>query len=252
MKSVIISLLVIAGIVAAVYFFSYKKTSEPYNEALKQEQAGNFPLAMSLTISTLMAMTDTRPVPSKSLAMTSSKETWIKELTAYATWLITASVPSKRLTEVMNAVDRIGKNIENQNNLVNVSVQNAAMDDYQKKWNSIFYPEGKTPPPAQQTILEKAMDTKVSILTLIGNPSYRYDGKAVNRTTGKSIDFTVFNEGQFSFLIPPGTYYLIVTSKASFQAGQVWESPANVLVLTIPDSTSLIAGKLITDIKRRK
>jgi hypothetical protein len=252
MKTIIISLLALAGIGIGVYFFSYKKGSEPYLEALKQEQAGNFPLAMSHYISALMATTDVRPPPSKSQAMASSSEAWIRELTSYITWLLTVKAPSKRLSDIMNSIERVGKNIENQNNIVDVSVKKAAVEEYQKKWNAIFFPEGKMPPSSQQQVIEKAMDTAVSILTLIGNTNYRYDGKAVNRATGKCLEFTVFNEGQFSFLIPPGTYYLIVTSKASFQGGQMWVSPANVITLAVPDSTSLISGKLITDIRRRK
>jgi hypothetical protein len=252
MKNLIIPLLVVAGVVAGVYLYGFKKTSEPRQEALKQERAGNFPLAMSLNITALAGMTDSRPLPSKAQGMASSQENWIKELHGYVGWLSARASVDKRLPPVMEAIDRLGKNIENQNNLVDVSVKKATMEEYQKKWNDIFYPAGKAPPSGQQALVEKAMDTAISILTLIGNSSYRYDGKAVNRASGKSQDFTVYNEGQSSLLLPPGNYYLIVTSKAMFQGGQTWVSPANVIGLTVPDSTLLISGKLITDIRRRK
>ncbi len=252
MRTIIISLLAVAGIAVGVYFFSYKKTSEPYFEALKQEQAGNFPLALSLNISALMSLTDQHPIPGKAQAMASSPEAWIKELTSYLSWLTKPAAPPQKFTDILNSIDRVGKNIENQNNLVELAVKKASGEDYQKTWNAIFFPAGKAPPSGQQLIQKKAMDASVSILTLIGNPNYRYDGKAVNRATGKSLDFTVFNEGQFSLLTPPGTYYLIVTSKASFQGGQAWVSPANVITIAVPDSASLLSGKLITDIRRRK
>ena len=248
----IISLLVLIGIVAAaVYVFSYKKSSGPYFEAVKQEQAGNYPLAISLYISALTGMTDVHPLPSKSQGMASPPETWIKELNTYTDWLLMTPTPSKRLPAVADAIERVGKHIENQNYFIELSIKKATIEEYGKTWNGIFYPEGKAPPSGQQSLLEKAMDTSISILTMIGNPSYQYNGKAINRATGKCQDFTVFNDGQFSLLMPPGNYYLIVTSKATFPSGQMWMSPANALTLTVPDLTSLLSMKLKTDIKRR-
>jgi hypothetical protein len=233
-------------------FFFLPKNFGTLSRCIETGAGRQFPLAMSLDISALMSVTDQHSLPSKAQAMASSPEAWIRELTSYLTWLTATAAPSKKLADILSSIERVGKNIENKNNLVEVSVKKATVEDYQKKWTSIFFPEGKTPPSGQQQVIEKAMDTSVSILTLIGNPNYRYDGKAVNRTTGKTLDFTVFSEGQFSFLIPQGNYYLIVTSKASFQGGQTWVSPANVIALAVPDSTSLLSGKLITDIRRRK
>ena len=250
MKNIIISLLVIAGVIVVVYVLNAKKRSVPYFEAVKQEQAGNYPLAMSLYISTLTGMTDNRPIPSKSQGMASGSETWIKELNNYTTWLLKTTPPPQRLAAAVDAIDRVGKHIENQNYFIDLSVKKATIEEYEKKWNSIFYPKGKAPPSGQQSLLEKAMDASISILTMIGNASYQYKGKAINRATGKCQDFIIYNNGQFSLLIPPGNYYLIVTSQATFPTRQTWISPANALTLTVLDSTSLLSMKLKTDIKR--
>jgi hypothetical protein len=231
--------------------FGVKKTVESYSKAVNQEQAGNYPLALSLYVSSLMGMTDSRPMPSKAQGMESPPKTWVKELKNYVDWLSTAPPTPERLPIVVDAITRVEKHIENQNYFTDLSLQKAPVQDYAKKWNSIFYPEGKTPPPDQQPILEAAMAASISILTMIGNASYRYDGKAINRATGKCIDFTIFNEGQFSLLAPPGNYYLIITSKATFPSGQVWISSTNALTIAIPDSTSLLSIKLNTEVKRR-
>jgi hypothetical protein len=251
MKPIIMSLLVIVGVGIAVYVFGVKKPGESYSKAETQEQAGNYPLAMSLYLSSLMGITDSRPMPSKAQGMESPTQTWVKELKNYIDWLSIASTPPQRLPAIVDAISRVGKHIQNQNYFTDLSVQKAPAQDYIKKWNSIFYPEGKTPPPGQQPVIEKAMDISISMVTLIGNTSYRYDGKAINCTTGKGVAFTVFNEGQFSLLAPPGNYYLIITSTATFPSGQVWISPADALTITVPDSTSLLSIKLNTAVKRR-
>jgi hypothetical protein len=49
----------------------------------------------------------------------------------------------------------------------------------------------------------------------------------------------------------PGTYYVLVTSKAVFSSGKVWVSTQDVLKLIVPDATSLISAKLKTELKRR-
>jgi hypothetical protein len=218
---------------------------------LRQEQAGNYPLALSHYIASLAGMVDARPLPSKAQGMASAPESWLKELDAYINWLSFPSARPQQLPAVIDGISRVGKHIENQHSIIESPPKKTTIDDYTKAWNSIFYPEGKTPPPGQRSIIEKAREGSFSILTLVGNMSYQYEGKAVNRTTGKSHDFIVFNEGQFSLLAAPGNYYLIVTGKAKFQSGQVWVSPANVLAITIPDTASLVTVRLSTEVKRR-
>jgi hypothetical protein len=251
MNKTVLSLLAIAGTIACIVGSGCGKINDPYSEALRQEQAGNYPLALSQYVASLMGMTDARPIPSKAQGMASTPEIWVKELEAYVDWLSTPAGRPKRLPAVIDAIGRVGKHIDKQHSIIELPRKKTSPDDYAKGWNSIFYPEGKTPPPGQQPIIKKAMDTSISILTMVGNMSYQYEGKAVNCKTGKSLDFTVFNEGQFSLLTPPGNYYLIVTGKAKFQSGQVWVSPANVLAITVPDSASIITVRLATDVKRR-
>jgi hypothetical protein len=251
MKKIILPLLAVGVIGIAIYIMGYKKNSEPYFEALKQEKAGNNSQAIALYISTLTSMINSHPLPSKAQGLASSPEIWIKELNSYIDWLTVKGVLPDKLQTIIDAVDRTGKDAEPQNFFVEFSRKKATIEEYSKQWNSIFYPEGKIPPAGQQRILEKAMDTSVSILTLIGNSSYQYDGKAINLATGKGVDFTVYNNGQFSFLISPGNYYLIVSSQAKFPSGQIWKSQTNALRITVPDSTLLFSMKLKTEIKRR-
>ena len=251
MKKIIISLLATAGIAITAISTGCNEIRDPYPEGLRQEQAGNYPLALSNYIASLTGMTDSRPLPSKAEGMASTPERWLKELNAYIDWLTSSAGRPKRFPVVVDAIGRIGERVENQHYITESPRGAITIGDYTKVWNSIFYPEGKTPPSGQQSIIEKAMNASVSILTLVGNISYQYDGKVINRTTGKSLDFTVFNEGQFSLPITPGSYYLIVTGKAKFQLGQVWVSPANVLTITVPDSTSLLTVRLNTEVKRR-
>jgi hypothetical protein len=251
MKTILFSLFAALLIGIAIYVFGYKKTSEPYFEGLKLEKAGDNPRAFSAYISALIGMTDTRPLPSKALGMASTPENWLRDLNGYLDWLVAQSVLPHRLQVVVDAIDRTGKYEPAQNSFSEFSPQKTTIEEYGKQWNSIFYPEGKTPPAAQQRIIEKAMDTSISILKLIGNPSYQYDGKAINLLTGKCVDFTVFNNGQFSFLVTPGNYFLIITSQAKFPSGQVWKSQVNALRIAIPDTTLLFSTKLKTEIKRR-
>ena len=252
MNKIIVPLLVIAGVIFAVYFFGVKGSLEPLSEAVKLENSGNYSRALDLYISALTAMADNRSLPSKSQAMASSPDAWKKELDTYLTWLIAPkSYPSSSFQTAADAIDRCGKHVETANSISEMKIVKATLPDYQKAWNAIFFPAGKAAPESQETVIEKAIDTSVSILTLIGNTSYRYEGCVINRMTEKRMDFSVYNDGRFSLLAPPGNYFLFVTGKAVFPNGQVWISGVSALQLTVPDSTSLLTVKLKTDVKRQ-
>jgi hypothetical protein len=252
MNKIIMPLLVIVAVAAAVYFFGFKESSDPLSEAIKLEVTGDYSHAMTLYITALIGMTDARSLPSKAQSMATASGVWIKELDKYLSWLISAKpVPSRSLPTVTEAIDRCGKHVENYNTIAELRDKKATLGDYQKEWNAIFYPAGKAPPEAQETLIEKAIDTSISIVTLTGNANYRYEGWMVNRATGKRMDFSVYNDGRFSLLAAPGSYYLLVTGTVTFPSGQTWMSPASVLSVTLPDSTLLLSIKLKTDVRRR-
>jgi hypothetical protein len=252
MKKVIIAILVIACIIGTVLIVVSKKSSDPLNNARTLENAGNFPQALSSYLLALSQMTDTRPVPSKTKAVATPPETWKKELDNYLSWLMIAkSNRSNNFQTVIEAIDRCVKQADHQNSIIDVSIKKAALQDYQRLWKTIFFPEGMELPENQLLLIQKAMDNGVSMVSLSGNSSYRYEGGFVNCATGKRTDFQVYTEGLSSLLLTPGSYYALITAKAVFPSGKVWVSPQDVVTLTVPDSTSMISAKLKTDIKRR-
>jgi hypothetical protein len=252
MNKFIMPLLVIAAVAAAVYFFAMKGSAGPLTEALKLEVAGDYSRAMTFYVKALTNATTAKPRPSKAQAIASSPAVWQKELNDYLSWLISDKpAPPRSLSTVTEALDRCGKHVENYTTIAEMQDVKATLGEYQKSWNSIFYPEGKTPPESQETLIEKAIDTSLSIISIIGNASYSYEGWLINRATGKRMEFSVYNEGAFSLLAMPGSYDLLVTAKATFPNGQIWTSPASVLSLALPDSTLLMSIKLKTDVKRR-
>jgi len=252
MKKVILAFLVIACIIAAVVVVVSEKSSGPLNTARNLENAGNFQQALSSYLLSLSQLTDARPVPSKTQAVATAAETWKKELDNYLSWLLTAKgARSYNLQAVIEAIDRCAKQVDHQNNIYDVSIKKAALEDYQRLWKGIFFPEGVEMPGNQLPLIQRAVDNGVSIVSLSGNTSYRYEGVFVNCATGKRTDFQVYNDGQSSCLAAPGNYYVLITAKAVFESGKVWVSPQDVLTLTVPDSASLISAKLKTTIKRR-
>ena len=252
MKKVFISFLVIACIVCAVLVAVSKKASEPLNNARKLENSGDFFHALSSYLSALSQMTDARPVPSKTKAIATTPETWKKELDDYISWLlIQKNAQSNDFQSVIAAIDRCAKQVDRQNSIYNISIKKASLPDYRRLWKDLFFPNGMELPDNQLPLIQKAMDIGVSIITFSGNASYRYEGGIVNCATGKRTDFTVYNDGQCSLLLMPGTYYALVIAKAVFASGKVWTSPQDVLTLTVPDSTSLISAQMKTDLKHR-
>lgn len=252
MKKIIISFLVIACVFVTILIVVSKKSSEALTNARKLENTGNFQQALSFYLLSLSQLTDTRPVPSKTKAVATAPETWKKELDNYLSWLLISKTPrSSELQSVIEAVDRCSKQVEHQNGILDLSIKKASLQDYQRLWKNIFFPEGMELPDNQLLLIQKAMDIGVSIISLSGNANYRYEGGLVNCATGKRTDFTVYNDGQCSLLLMPGNYYALVTAKAVFPSGKVWVSSQDVLKLTVPDTTSLISAKLKTDLKRR-
>lgn len=252
MKKISIYFLVVACVFVTVLIVVSKKSSEALTNARNQENAGNFQQALSSYLSALTQITDTRPVPSKTKAVATVPETWKKELDSYLSWLLIAkNARSNNFQTVIEAIDRCAQHVERQNSILDMSIKKASLQDYQRLWKNIFFPEGIELPENQLLLIQKAMDIGVSIFSLSGNASYRYEGGIVNCATGKRTDFQVYNEGQCSLLLMPGTYYVLVTSKAVFSSGKVWVSTQDVLKLIVPDATSLISAKLKTELKRR-
>jgi len=252
LNKVIVPLLIVAAVGVAVYFFALKSSSEPLSEAIKLEVCGKYTQAMPFYVKALLSLSEIKAFPTKAQAMTLSPDAWIKELDGYLSWLVAVkSSPPASLSTVTDAIDRCVKHVENYNSASQTAVKKALLGDYQKLWNAMFYPEGKTPPDKQEMVIEKAIDTAMSIITFIGNATYSYEGSIVNRQTGKRADFVVYTEGRYSLLAPPGNYVLVVTGKATFGSGQQWLSPVSVLQLAVPGSASLVSITLKTDIKRR-
>lgn len=252
MKNIIVSLLVIACIFGTVLFIASKKSSEPLNNARKLENSGNFSQALPLYLLSLSQLADARPVPSKTKAVATAAETWKKELDNYLSWLLNAKgARSDNFQTVIEAISRCTKQADHQISIFDMSIKKASLQEYQRLWKNIFFPEGMELPENQLLLIQKAIDNGISIISLSGNTSYRYEGGVVNCVTGKRTDFQVYNDGQSSLLLTPGNYYILITAKAVFPSGKVWVSPQDVLTLTVSDSTSLISAKLKTEVKRR-
>jgi hypothetical protein len=252
MKSVFISILAIVCVSAAILVFLSKKSSEPFDLAVKEENAGNFSMAFSQYMASLLRVTDPRPIPDKALAMASKPDAWRQRLDDYLSWLLsTKDAASPVLQTAMQAVERCNKSVGHVNDVYDLSIKKATLDEYRRLWKSIFFPEGMQLPENQQALIQKAVDNAVSIISLTGNVNYRYEGGFIHCVSGKRIDFKVFNDGNASVLLAPGTYFLTLTGKAVFPSGKTWTSPQEALQIVIPESASIISMKLKTDIKRR-
>jgi hypothetical protein len=252
MKKIIIGILIISALASAGYYLVSKRQSKSLSEAVALENSGNYSKALEIYISALKSIADFKDQPNKAMAMTASPDTWKKELDNYLAWLINAkNFQTDYLQNITGAIDRCRKHVVNPNEIEKIESNKVQLADYQKAWNAVFYPTGKTPPEIQEQVIEKAIDTSVSILTLLGNANYRYDGFIVNLSTGKKVDFSVFNDGSASLLTTPGNYLLIVTGKAAFPGGKVWVSPQGAFFFSAPDTTSLISIKLKTDVRRK-
>jgi hypothetical protein len=252
MKKIIFPAILLAVVCTAGYFLGFFKPADSIKDAARAEASGNFSRALSIYLKEMVSHSDLRQPPPKAMAVTASADVWIKELDKYLVWLTdTMSSGSDFLRNITESIDRCRKQVSSMVSATDCSGKMAIRDDYVKNWNAVFYPDGKTPPESQAAEIDKAVNYGVSILNISGNSNYRYEGSVVNLKSGKRIEFTVFNEGCASMIIPPGSYYLIITAKATFTGGKEWISPVSALSFSAPDSASLLSMKLRTDISRQ-
>jgi len=252
MKNALFSLLAIACVAAAICIVLSTKSPDPFNQAVKDENAERFPQALSNYLAAFIQATDVHPIPSKTQAIATKPDVWKQQLDDYLSWLLSAkSAPSSVFQTAMQAVERCNGKVGHVNDVYDLSISRATLDEYRRLWKSIFFPDGMELPENQQALIQKAVDNAVSVVRLTGNANYRYEGGFIQCSTGKRVDFKIYTDGQTLVLLAPGAYYMTLTGTAEFSSGKMWVSPIEVLQIVVPDSASIISAKVKTDLKRR-
>lgn len=224
------------------------------------ENSGQYDAAMSEYASALIATTEGKTfpnIPDRTNAANLrvahlNPQTWQKPIAEIVDWLNVDKKASGEVSQELEALARCEQKVSYKNYIFEIKMNKVTLDQYRMIWRQMFCPESSL----QTVLIEKAFSQSVVIMTLTGNSIYSYDANFVNRESGKRINVPVELDKPSPFLIKPGSYCLLLKSKALFKHGfqteRDWTSNTEAVSFTAPDSVNVISAMLRTEVERKK
>ncbi len=255
MKKAVVTLLVLSALGIGGYFgytFYQLKTS-PLEKARKAELDGRIQNAFDHYIDALRFITPDLPLPDLNKSKVVDSKIWKSDLARYTSWLLDTSKKPAAFDSIYNKILGYQDNYSHsENKIVNLTGTILSGDAFDTEWKDAFYAPTAPWNESHKELSSYAYSKKGSFLRLSADKGFTYNISIINLKTGIQTSFTVYSEGKTTSLVFPGKYIVICRSIVEYSKGQKWVSPSTITPITIPDSSSLIKGMLITKVARTK
>jgi hypothetical protein len=257
MKKGILTLLsLLVAVVVGLYLFSSGKIETSHiKKAQRQEALGRNLAAVSEYCAALEKATDGRRIPNipdKVAAANLNPSLWQNEIAEFVLWLGAYKQARAEVGTIIEGIDRCASGSAHDNFIYDIQQQKAVFDVYKSLWQQVFCPEKPSLDSDQTGLIKKAFEQGDVIMTLLGNSTYSYEVGLVNKESGKRTIVTVELDKNPSFLVKPGAYYAVCTSKKLFAYGRGWISNTEALPLSVPDTVTVFSASLRTEVNRQK
>jgi len=255
MKRAVVTLLVLMVLGTSGYFgYSYyQKKSSPLEKAKKAELEGRVQNALDHYIDALTFVTPNMPLPDLNKSKVVDPKIWKSDLARYASWLLDTSKKPANFDSIYNKILGFQENFSHsENKIVNLTDTILTEKAFNAEWKDAFYASTAPWDESHGELSSYAYSKKGSFLRLSADKGFTYNISFINLKTGIQTSFTVYSEGKTTILVFPGEYIATFRSTVEYSKGQKWISPPTITPITIPDSSSLIKGMLITKVTRTK
>jgi len=217
------------------------------------ENQGKRSEAINLYAAALFAATPAQRLPDISGSVTLSLEAYRGQVAQHVTRVLDDTTkPGIEAQSILVALDRCTIGVENQTRIRRFAVTPATADTFAQYWRSALFPDNVALHDDQRPLIEQARAAGMSVVTLAPwRSGIAYEGRVINRTTGKSWDVKLYREGTTAFLVRPGVHALILRSTVDYSSGETWQSPYAYLAFVAPEKPSIVAIQLETRVDRK-
>jgi hypothetical protein len=255
MKRAVVTLLVLSVLGAGGYFgyTYYQKKSSPLEKAKKAELKGLMQNAFDHYIDALTFITPNMPLPDLNKSKVVDSKIWKSDLARYASWLLDTSKKPANFDSIYSKI--LGyqeKFSHSENKIVNLTDTVLSEKSFDTEWKAAFYASTAPWDDSHKELSSYAYSKKGSFLRLSADKGFTYNLSIINLKTGIQSSFIVYSEGKTTILVFPGEYVITCKSTVEYSKGQKWVSPSTITPITVPDSSSLIKGMLITKVARTR
>ncbi|NLD91628.1 MAG: hypothetical protein GX639_03055 [Fibrobacter sp.] len=255
MKRAVVTLLVlfVLGIGGYFGYTFYKIKTSALEKARKAELEGRIQNAFDHYIDALRFISPDMPLPDLNKSKVVDSKIWKSDLVRYTSWLLDTSKKTVTFDSVYRKIIGYQDTYSHSENKI-INLTNAALsgDAFDNEWKETFYASTAPWDESHKELSSYAYSKKGSFLRLSADKGFTYNISIINLKTGIRTSFTVYSEGKTTSLIFPGDYIIICKSIVEYSKGQKWVSPSTITPITIPDSSSLVKGMLITKVSRTK
>jgi hypothetical protein len=219
--------------------------------AKQAEVTGHISEAITLYSDLLLASTPVLTVPDYNRSKFLKPELWQKEVENYLAWIQTAQ--QKVGSDFQPSLDGVvsctrEENVANR--IVHLKSFEINNDTFQNEWNRTFFAPMAKVDPGHRKISSAAFLRNVSYVKFSSPKSYTYTIHLINPANRQRIETTLYPETDVTLMAIPGEYLVLIRSTVTFESGQLWVSPYNMVKLTVPEKPSLITADLITQVAR--
>ncbi len=254
MKKIII-LSILALIVVATYILFLAKPS--YDKiASKAEIEGNYALALQEYTGALLKITESIEAPYKHIPNVKVGELWLDDVRSYYAWTnFLKPHKTNEIYSIVEGIKRCTSHVANHNFVTSKKPKVLTKTTLFTEWKKSFVHETDDTETEHLILSKKAFDDTLSLLRIRAMNGFIYSGKLFNLRTAKRVDFTLYPNTSITLLAKPGIYFLICSSEVQFTeglSGKTWQSPENIIHITIPDQPSLLQMTLKSRVSRTK
>lgn len=220
-------------------------------KAQHTEVTGKITEAVAIYSDILLSSTPVLTVPDYNRSKFLKPEVWQKEVENYLAWIQTT--PQGVGSDFQRSLDGVvsctrEENIANR--IVRLKSSEITVDSFHNEWKRTFFAPMAKVDPGHKKISDAAFLRSVSFVKLSSPKSYTYTIELINPANKQRIETTLYPETSVTLMAVPGEYLVLIRSTVTFESGQLWVSPYNMVKLTIPEKPSLITADLITQVAR--
>jgi hypothetical protein len=255
MKRAVVTLFVLIVLCAGGYFgyTYYQKKASPLEKAKKAELEGRMQNAFDHYIDALAFVAPNMPLPDFNKSKVVDSKIWKSDLARYTSWLLDTSKKPVNFDSIYNKILGYQEKFSHtENKIVNQTDTILSEKAFETEWKDVFYASTAPWDESHKELSSYAYSKKGSFLRLSADKGFTYTISLINLKTGIQSSFVVYSEGKTTILVFPGEYIAICRSTVEYTKGQKWISPSTITPISVPDSSSLIKGMLITKVSRAK
>ncbi len=227
------------------------KKKPDIKEAKKAEVTGKIADGLAIYADVLLASTPSLTLPDFNRSKFLKPEQWRKEVEDYQVWIHSAEQKvHENYKAALDGVMSCKRDENASNRLLRLKTEEITVDNYKREWMRVFFAPMAKVDSSHEIISNGAFSKNVSYVKFSSPKSYTYTVQLVSLDNKRRIETVLYPETDVTFMAAPGEYLLLIRSSVTFESGQLWVSPYDIIPLTVPGKASMITADLMTRVSR--